>query len=93
MFDYGDLIQYVVPQGTVIRCGERRHCFYAVSAEELSEAEKMISMQFPDELKRFYLEVGYGHLGNDNPDFLNQIMHPLEIAKLKLGLDYYGYMF
>ena len=50
-------------------------------------------MQFPNELKRFYLEVGYGYLGNDNPDFHNQIMHPLEIAKLKLGLDFYGNMF
>ena len=53
----------------------------------------MLSQQFPDELKQFYLEVGYGYLGYDDPDFKNQIMHPLEIAKLKLGLDFYGNMF
>lgn len=93
MPDYSCLAQYVVPRGTMIRCGERKHCFYPVSRKELSEAEHMLSQQFPDELKQFYLEVGYGYLGYDDPDFKNQIMHPLEIAKLKLGLDFYGNMF
>ncbi len=93
MLDYSDLKQYVVPHGTIVRCSESKHCFYTVSIDELSEAENMLSMQFPSELKQFYLEVGYGYLGNDNPDFQNQIMHPMEIAKLKLGLDFYGNMF
>lgn len=90
---YSGLKRYVVPEGTVVRCGERRHCFYPVSSEELSDAEAMLSQPFPDELKRFYREVGYGYLGNDTPDFTNQLMPPLEIAKLKLGLDFYGNMY
>ena len=53
----------------------------------------MLHQRFPDELRRFYLEVGYGYLGYDDPDFANQLMHPQEIAKLKLVLDYYGNMF
>ena len=53
----------------------------------------MISSRFPDELRQFYLKIGYGYLGYDDPDFRNQIMHPLEIAKLRLGLDFYGNMF
>lgn len=91
--DYNSLKQYVVPKGTIVRCDECKYCFYPVRKEELSEAENMLSMRFPDELRRFYSEVGYGHLGNDDPDFMNQIMPPLEIAKLKLGLDFYGNMF
>ena len=55
--------------------------------------ENMLSLQFPNELKEFYLQIGYGYLGYDNPNFRNQIMHPLEIAKLKLGLDFYGNMY
>lgn len=91
--DHHSLKQYVVPKGTIVRCDECKYCFYSVSDEEISEAETMLSMRFPEELRRFYSEVGYGHLGNDDPDFLNLIMHPLEIAKLKLGLDFYGNMF
>ena len=90
---YDDLKQYVVPEGTLVRCGERRHCFYSVSSQELSEAEALLSQPFPDELKQFYQAVGYGYLGNDDPDFTNQLMPPLEIAKLKLGLDFYGNMY
>ena len=93
IFDYDSLSQYIVPSGTLVRCGEQRHCFYAVSERELSEAEDMISARFPDELRQFYLKIGYGYLGYDDPDFRDQIMHPLEIAKLRLGLDFYGNMF
>lgn len=82
-----------MPHGTVVKCGERQHCFYNVSEEEIAEAERMLSTHFPDELRQFYRNVGYGYLGNDDPDFLDQLMHPIEIAKLKLGLDFYGNMF
>ena len=93
MFDYNSLKQYIVPHGTVVHCKERRHCFYEVREEEIAQAERMLSMSFPDELRQFYLNVGYGYFGNDDPDFLNQLMHPIEIAKLKLGLDFYGNMY
>ena len=90
---YRALKEYVVPQGTIVPCGQRKHCFYAVGVEELSEAEALLAQPFPAELRQFYLEVGYGYLGNDDPCFRNQLMHPLEVAKLKLGLDFYGNMY
>ena len=93
IFDYDSLAQYIVPSGMLVRCGEQRHCFYTVSEKEISEAEHMLSTLFPDELRQFYLKIGYGYLGYDDPDFRNQIMHPLEIAKLKSGLDFYGNMY
>ena len=93
IFNYDNLKQYVVPQGKLIRCGEQQHCFYAIDEMEISKAENMLSLQFPNELKEFYLQIGYGYLGYDNPNFRNQIMHPLEIAKLELGLDFYGNMY
>ena len=93
MFDYSNLKPYIVPRGTIVRCGESQHCFYPVTEEELSQAEALLSMRFPEELRKFYLEVGCGTLGNDDPDFRNEIMHPVEAAKLKLGLDFYANMY
>lgn len=90
---YRSLKEYVVPEGTIVPCGQRKHCFYTVGGEELSEAEALLAQPFPAELRQFYLEVGYGYLGNDDPNFRNQLMHPLEVAKLKLGLDFYGNMY
>ena len=39
---YRSLKEYVVPEGTIVPCGQRKHCFYAVGGDELSEAEALL---------------------------------------------------
>ncbi|CAO5682435.1 MAG: Antitoxin YxxD [Holosporales bacterium] len=67
---------------------------YFISLDQgiLKEAESIIDMPFPSELKQFYQEVGYGNLSapKDVPEGYcfysrNMILHPLAIARFKIG--------
>lgn len=93
MGEFSFLKKYTVPEGTIVHCDKCKYCFYPVEEKAILDAEQKLSVKFPTSLRDFYLDVGYGYIGQDEPDFMNQIMHPLEIAKLKLGLDFYGNMF
>lgn len=86
------LKKYVFPEGTIVDQNESKYCFYPVDKRDILEVEKQLSIKFPGELTNFYLEIGYGYIGLDNPYFRNQIMHPSEIIKLRLGQDFYGNM-
>ena len=86
------LKKYVFPEGTIVHKIESKYCFYPVDKRDILEAEKQLSIKFPEELTDFYLEIGYGYIGLDNPYFRNQILHPKEIVKLRLGQDFYGNM-
>ena len=80
------------PEGTIVDQNESKYCFYPLDKRDILEAEKQLSIKFPGELTNFYLEIGYVYIGLDNPYFRNQIMHPSEIIKLRLGQDFYGNM-
>lgn len=76
-FDY--LKQY---QG--LSDGARR--FQKVSMEDIVEAEKLIGCDLPNQLKKFYLDIGFGWLGDDKYNNANNlIIHPLDMADLYLG--------
>lgn len=83
---------FVFPEGKIVNRNESKYCFYPVYKKDILEAEKQLSIKFPTELTEFYLEIGYGYIGQDEPDFMNLIMHPLEIVKLKLSQGFYKNM-
>lgn len=84
--------KYVVPEGTLVHCDDCKYCLYPLKEEDVLLAEQKLSIKFPEDLREFYLEIGYGYVGQDEPDFMNEIMHPLEIVKLKNGEDFYENM-
>lgn len=62
--------------------------FYPLPKEEVIEAEDLLKMQFPKELKRFYEEIGYGFL-NTNRNLINRFMDPISVADFRLRQDIY----
>ncbi|HFJ9286800.1 MULTISPECIES: SMI1/KNR4 family protein [Bacillus cereus group] len=64
--------------------------FYPLSKEEIAEAEDLLKMQFPKELKRFYEEIGYGFL-KTNKTLINRFMDPFSVADFRLRQDIYEY--
>lgn len=89
-FDF--LKEFVFPEGKIVNQSESKYCFYPVHKSDILKAEEQLSIKFPTELTEFYLEVGYGYIGQDEPDFMNVILHPLEIAKLASGQGFYKNM-
>lgn len=66
-----------------------RNWFGAVSIEEIEISEKKIGYKFPESLKEFWLEIGYGVLDTSNTSvnafsYSNIILKPSEIASIIL---------
>lgn len=61
-----------------------KHKFVNIKENEIIEAEKRIGFAFPNELRKFYLEVGYGFIKGNNLNAINRIMDPDTIADITL---------
>ena len=92
MINYTFFKQYISPDKTPTKIHQSKYYFSSLTASEVTQAEHELGICFPPQLIKFYLEVGYGYIGLDNPYFRNQIMRPKEIVKLRLGQDFYGNM-
>lgn len=57
--------------------------FYSVSIKEIEEAEKVLDLKMPKELKEFFLNVGYGFIKGSKYN-VNRIMGPLSIKDFRL---------
>lgn len=69
-----------------------QNSFYPVSKSEINNAEKKIQHAFPDQLKAFYTEIGYGFLiapekKTDDYEFcnVNRIIDPETLAGIILN--------
>ncbi|MEK4735884.1 MULTISPECIES: SMI1/KNR4 family protein [Bacillus] len=65
--------------------------FYPLKSEEIEEAEDLLKMKFPKELKNFYIEIGYGFLEASSKFFFNRFMDPFSVADFRLRQDIYEY--
>lgn len=65
--------------------------FYPLKSEEIEEAEDLLKMKFPKELKNFYIEIGYGFLEASSKFFFNRFMAPFSVADFRLRQDIYEY--
>lgn len=67
------------------------HRFFKVEEGDIERAERRMKFEFPNCIKEFYREIGYGFIGKD-PNFYNRIMHPDDIADYVCGDDVYEYV-
>lgn len=90
MKNFRFLKEYIVdkPQST----NEKRHIFYSVEQNEVINAENRMGNNFPNELKEFYSEIGYGFLCKDDKVHTNRIMHPSDIADFYCEDEVYSYV-
>ena len=64
---------------------------YSVKEEDILNAEERMGFQFPDPLRKFYQEVGYGFI-KATPNFHNRIMPPSDVADFVCGSEEYQYV-
>lgn len=91
---YNYLKKFVDVQGRAVYVNKEND-FITVLPSELQAAEERLGFQFPEQLKEFYNEIGFGHLTvphNAPEDYkcyhTNKILHPNHIADiLILGED------
>ncbi|MDM5187363.1 SMI1/KNR4 family protein [Bacillus sp. DX4.1] len=87
MFDF--LKKYIVADRSVR--SNQTPIFYPIYEEEINEAESLLQMELPKELKRFYQEIGCGFLKSDKRTFFNRFMDPISVADFRLRQDVYEY--
>lgn len=64
--------------------------FISVSNDEIQRAESGLASRFPEELRTFYYEIGYGFMGGGGEYHSpNRICHPTEIPQI-IDLTYEG---
>src|SRR5262245_56817624 len=68
--------------------------YYPVPAQRLLDAESRLGFSFPDQLRTFYLEVGYGFFKTAHPEterdgfsYVNRFLSPTMVADLLTGKD------
>ncbi len=87
MFNF--LKEYVVADRSV--CSKQKPIFYPIYQDGIDEAESLLQMELPKELKRFYQEIGCGFLKSDKKTFFNRFMDPISVADFRLRQDIYEY--
>lgn len=70
---------------------DEMNLFFKVTEEEIEHAEERMKFKFPNGIKIFYKEIGYGFLGR-NANYINRIMAPDDIADYVCGSDIYEYV-
>lgn len=67
---------------------EKKFKAYHVEENEIMVAEKRMGITFPDDLRKFYKEVGYGFVNNEL-GAINRLIDPLGCADIRLREDVY----
>lgn len=80
MFEESFLKEYVINS---YKEKSQRHIIYKVDIYDVINAENRMNKNFPNELREFYKNVGYGFICKDDKFHTNRIMGPSDIA------DYY----
>ncbi|WP_061808727.1 SMI1/KNR4 family protein [Rossellomorea vietnamensis] len=68
-----------------------KHKFIKLQNKELLDAEKRLGFGLPNELREFYLEVGYGFIKGSNMDAINRLMDPDTIVDITLREGIYEF--
>lgn len=61
----------------------KKNSFYPVNIFEIEDAEHALDLEIPYELKRFYLEIGYGFIEGSEYN-INRIMDPYSVRDFRL---------
>lgn len=87
-FDF--LKEYVFSE-TDERASTSKHAFYALTKQDVIEAEERLGRKFPKELRQFYAMIGYGFLCADDDEMIDRVMDPGSVADFKLGEGVYEF--
>ena len=68
-----------------------RHKFIRLQENDLLNAEERLGFELPNELRDFYLEVGYGFIKGSDVNAINRIMDPDTIADITLREGIYEF--
>ena len=60
-----------------------KNIFYKVKLSEIEEVENELGIRLPEQLRKFYLEVGYGFI-NGSDGNVNRIMDPYSVRDFRL---------
>jgi hypothetical protein len=66
-----------------------KHSFYSLLNQDIVHAENRLGIRFPEELREFYQEIGYGFLWNESADMINRLMDPGSVADFHLSEGIY----
>ena len=69
----------------------KKHRFYSIEETTIKSAEERMGIQFPDELKTFYKEIGYGFLNRGSDSAVNRLIDPDSVADIRLREDVYEF--
>ena len=69
----------------------KKHIFYKLNSDCVERAEKELDIQFPEELKKFYAEIGYGYFCDKDKTDINLLMSPQQIVDYCKGTGNYVY--
>jgi hypothetical protein len=62
---------------------EKNNSFYPVTEDEILRTEEKLGINFPKELKAFYLEIGYGFIEGSEYN-INRVMDPFSVRDFRL---------
>ena len=66
--------------------------FYSLNEDIIIEAEKEMGIIFPEELRSFYIQIGYGFL-NTKRDNFNRIMDPYSVCEFRFRTGQFANIF
>ncbi|NVB32017.1 SMI1/KNR4 family protein [Bacillus licheniformis] len=64
----------------------KKHVIYRLE-DDVIEAEERLENKFPNELREFYLRVGYGFICNLDKTHRDRVMDPHSVADFLLDVD------
>ncbi len=68
---------------------DNKHVFFMNSENDIADVEEKLGMSLPQELKDFYIEIGYGFLCNGESYNTNRFISPIEIFDFYSGMNTY----
>jgi antitoxin YxxD len=67
---------------------DQKHSLYAIRPNSINQVE--VAIKIPNELKKFYQEIGYGFFHNSKGS-INRLLSPLQLKQLNLREDFYEF--
>ncbi|MBC2370922.1 SMI1/KNR4 family protein [Listeria booriae] len=64
--------------------------FYPLNLQDIEQVEKELGLTFPNELRQFYLEIGYGFFKGSEYQ-INRLMDPESVRDFRLRIDDYEF--
>jgi hypothetical protein len=62
----------------------RPYEIYRLGEQDIVVAEKRLGFVFPQELRKFYLDIGWGFINCDDEGNINRLMNPDSVADFRL---------